>query len=84
MARQRMELQSQLAEHVTPVLNSSIPVLSFFVRFKYRMIDIEESLLDQESVYMLGIIQSKWVCLERLIICVYYVRINFLSELSHK
>ena len=84
MARKRMELRSQLADHVTPVLNAGISVLSFFVRFKDRMIDIEESLLDQESVYMLGIIQSKWVCLKRLIICVYYIRINFLSELSHK
>jgi hypothetical protein len=47
------------------VLKAGMPVVSFL--FKGRMIDTEESLLDQGSINVLDVVQSKQVCLQSLI-----------------
>jgi hypothetical protein len=47
------------------VLKAGMPMVSFL--FNGRMIDTKESLLDQGSVYVLDVIQSKQVCLQSLI-----------------
>lgn len=50
--------------------------MGFFL-FYGRMIETEERLLDQVSIYILEIIQSKQVCLKSFNISVYDIKISF-------
>jgi len=78
--RHRMGLQSQLIEPIPPFWKQA---RRWVFKFNCRMIETEGNLLDQGSVDVLEVIQSKQVCLQGLIPMFMWSESVFISDLNH-